>query len=56
MFFTLMAFLQKAISAKLLYWQTLRELRALSERDLADLGIRRCDIPFLAKKSADAVR
>lgn len=56
MFFTLMAFLQKSLSAKLLYWQTLRELRALSERDLADLGIRRCDIPFIAKKCMDAAR
>lgn len=55
MFFTFYAIMQKAISAKLKYWNTLRELRALSDRDLRDLGIRRCDFHFIAKKAGDAL-
>jgi len=30
------------------YRRTLRELSALTDRDLADLGITRCDIPNVA--------
>lgn len=33
------------------YRKTVNELTALSNRDLADLGINRCDIPFIANKS-----
>jgi uncharacterized protein YjiS (DUF1127 family) len=33
--------------------RTMRELEALSNRDLADLGINRCDIEFIAKRSVD---
>jgi len=35
--------------------QTYRELSALSDRDLADLGFARADIPFLAREAADRV-
>lgn len=31
---------------------TIRELSQLSDRDLSDLGISRCDIRFIAKKHA----
>jgi len=55
MLITLLATVQKAISARLKYWETLRELRNLSERDLRDLGIRRCDFHFIAKQTAESV-
>ena len=38
------------------YWQfrsTVYELNQLSRRDLADLGISRCDITFVAKRCVD---
>jgi uncharacterized protein YjiS (DUF1127 family) len=34
------------------YSRTLQELESLSNRDLADLGISRVDIPRLAKEAA----
>ena len=36
------------------YRRTVRELALLSDRDLADLGINRCDIDFLARNAAKA--
>ncbi len=33
------------------YRQTADELHALSERELADIGISRCDIPQVARES-----
>jgi uncharacterized protein YjiS (DUF1127 family) len=33
------------------YKKTVRELAVLSDRDLADLGISRADIPYVARKS-----
>lgn len=35
------------------YRQTADELHALSERELADIGIARCDIPRVARESLD---
>jgi uncharacterized protein YjiS (DUF1127 family) len=32
------------------YRRTVRELSALSNRELADLGINRADIPFVARR------
>jgi len=32
------------------YTRTVRELSYLSDRDLADLGIARCDIPGIAER------
>jgi len=43
---------QEAISAYLKYRRTVYELSLLSGRDLADLGIHRCDIEFVARRSA----
>lgn len=34
------------------YLQTRHELSMLTDRDLADLGIARCDIPRIARSSA----
>ena len=36
------------------YQQTVRELNALDNRSLADLGIKRGDIPTIAREYADA--
>ena len=33
------------------YRRTMNELSALSNRELADLGISRADIPFVAKRA-----
>lgn len=56
MFVTFWSALQRAISARVNYWNTVRELNLLSDRDLGDLGIRRCDIEFIAKKTSGVVR
>jgi uncharacterized protein YjiS (DUF1127 family) len=37
------------------YRRTVRELHACSDRDLADLGIHRSDIPRIAAQAADQV-
>jgi uncharacterized protein YjiS (DUF1127 family) len=37
------------------YLRTYDELAACSDRELADLGLSRADIPALARRSADAV-
>lgn len=34
------------------YRRIVAELRQLSDRDLADIGIRRCDIPRVAREAA----
>ncbi len=34
------------------YSRTVSELGSLTDRDLADLGIARCDIPRLAREAA----
>jgi uncharacterized protein YjiS (DUF1127 family) len=52
MIFAFFKSVQKAISAYLDYRRTVYELNHLSGRDLADLGIHRCDIEFIARKSA----
>lgn len=54
MLFTFVSAMQRAISAKLDYWRTLHDLRTMSDRDLADLGISRSDIDFIAKKVVEA--
>jgi uncharacterized protein YjiS (DUF1127 family) len=38
--------------AKAIYRQTFEELSALSDRDLADLGIARASIPSVAREAA----
>lgn len=38
------------------YTRTLAELRGLSERDLADLGISAAEIPFIARQAAELVK
>lgn len=46
----------KSVTQKITAWrryrQSVRELQLLSDRELADLGINRYDIEFVAKKSA----
>lgn len=41
---------QRAISARNRYLTTKNELSRLSNRDLNDIGIHRCDIEFVARK------
>lgn len=36
--------------------QTMHELHAMSDRDLADLGIHPCDIPRIAREAVDTKR
>jgi uncharacterized protein YjiS (DUF1127 family) len=38
------------------YYQTLSELNSLSDRDLADIGIARADIPAIARETAGLQR
>ena len=38
------------------YYETLRELNGLSDRDLADIGIARADIPAIARETAKSPR
>ncbi len=45
-------YLSEARAQRKVYHTTLNELRALNGRDLADLGISRADIPFLARAAA----
>lgn len=48
---------QKAAHARRsLYRQTIRELNALSDRDLADLGMNRGMIPSVAREATAATR
>ena len=41
---------RKAISARKKYLTTVHELSRLSNRELNDIGIHRCDIEFVARK------
>jgi uncharacterized protein YjiS (DUF1127 family) len=41
-----------ALRSRRVYWQTVAELRALSDRELADLGIARAAIPGIAHEAA----
>jgi uncharacterized protein YjiS (DUF1127 family) len=43
--------INRKITQYLMYQRTIGELERLSNRDLADLGIARCDIPFIAASS-----
>lgn len=42
----------EARAQRKVYTKTLRELQELNARDLADLGISRAEIPFLAREAA----
>ena len=44
--------LQKIAQRRQVYVQTVSELNALSDRDLADLGLHRLMIPAVAKEAA----
>jgi uncharacterized protein YjiS (DUF1127 family) len=50
MIFTFFAGLVKAWKNYLMYRKTVYELNRLTNRDLADLGIHRGDIEFIARK------
>ena len=45
----------QAMTRRLAYLDTLNELRGLNDRDLADLGIERNDIPTVARQAAYGV-
>lgn len=47
--------MQQAIDRRRIYERTLRELRALSDRDLADLGLHRADLHEVAREAAYGV-
>lgn len=47
-----MTVLRSALQRRRIYDQTLRELKALSDRDLADLGIHRAMIRNVAREAA----
>ncbi len=46
--------LQRRLAAYRLYRQTYDELQSLSDRDLDDIGIARCDIRQIARDTAEA--
>ena len=50
MLITLLAYVQRYLKKYFLYRRTMYELNSLTNRDLADLGINRGDIEFLARK------
>ena len=52
MLLTLLALVNRKIKSYLTYRKTVYELGRLTNRDLADLGIARGDIEFLARKNA----
>lgn len=47
---------RKAREQRRVYSQTMSELRALNARELADLGIGACEIPFIAREAANMVK
>ncbi len=51
---TLRATLRHWRARRAVYLQTHAELSACSDRDLADFGLHRADIPALARRAADA--
>lgn len=56
MFTSLFQWLSTAFKRRMVYQQTRYELAYLSDRDLADLGINRCDIDFIARNHAFKVK
>lgn len=50
----LIARLQRRLTAYRLYRETYEELQLLSDRDLNDIGIARCDIRKIARQTAEA--
>jgi uncharacterized protein YjiS (DUF1127 family) len=50
MLITLIANIQRAFKKYMEYRTTVYELNRLTDRDLTDLGIHRCDIEFIARK------
>ena len=54
-FQALVARLQRRFAAYTLYRDTSEELQRLSDRDLNDIGIARCDIRRIARQSATSI-
>lgn len=50
MLLTLVATVQRYLKRYFEYRKTVYELNRLTTRDLADLGIARCDIEYIARK------
>lgn len=46
------ASVKAALARRAVYLQTVRELDALTDRELADLGLSRLEIPTLAREAA----
>jgi uncharacterized protein YjiS (DUF1127 family) len=43
---------RKAISAHIRYWNAIRELNALTDRELDDLGMTRLEIEYIARSTS----
>lgn len=43
---------REAAARRAIYTQTVRELNALTDRDLHDLGLARADVPSIAREAA----
>jgi uncharacterized protein YjiS (DUF1127 family) len=54
MLITLIATVSRAFKRWIEYRTTVYELNRLTDRDLTDLGIHRCDIEFIARKHSIA--
>ncbi|CAM3252938.1 Uncharacterized conserved protein YjiS, DUF1127 family [Paracoccus aminovorans] len=50
------AAIRETLARRSVYRQTLRELNQLSNRDLADLGLHRANIPSVARQAAYGTR
>lgn len=48
----IIASVKAALARRAVYMQTVRELDALTDRELADLGMSRLEIPALAREAA----
>ncbi len=55
-FAAIMASFRKAREQRRVFRQTLDELKSLSGRELADLGIGPSEIPFIAREAANMVK
>jgi len=51
-FFSVTKYVQSALQRRRMFNQTARELNALTDRELADLGIHRADIRQIATQAA----
>lgn len=55
MLLTIFGGITRALKRYMTYRRTVNELQLLSTRDLADLGINRCDIEFIARNASNGI-